>query len=478
MVRFRCGLVALTTFLVFAPSASASFLSGWGYNAHLELGTGYKSTAQTVPVPTLIEHPLEVVTGGEWGAALVEGGHVLTWGGNESGQAGNGTRSAYKAKPSVVVGLENVVELAGNGEHLIARLANGEVRVWGSSKYGQECDGHEGKIPSPLPEHGKPWAALKPIPIEGVTSATEVAAGGADTLIRLADGSVIGCGEDSKEQLGDHSKANKTKPIRLPLSGVEQISIGGAAASGSHVLAVTATGVLALGLNDFGQLGDGTTTNRGTPVFVKGLTGVRSVSAGPDHNLAVLQDGQVVAWGDDEYGQLGNTAPSKCGPAKAQVACAITPQPVGLSGDTTVAGTHFSLVASSGRVFSFGQNRWATLGDGTKADKHSPTPVEGLEGVTSLAGGYFNGFAISANHVTPIISVISGKGFLTVNWVSTEGHEPWHVAIRPPSGEYSKTITLVPGTRSYTFSGLTSGEYTIRVNNKSFGVKTATGIPG
>ena len=63
---------------------------------------------------------------------------------------------------------------------------------------------------------------------------------------------------------------------------------------------------MAWGDNFSGQLGDGTTTNRLTPVAVTGLGNVTAIAGGSDHSLALLADGTVMAWGHNEQGQLGD----------------------------------------------------------------------------------------------------------------------------------------------------------------------------
>jgi alpha-tubulin suppressor-like RCC1 family protein len=60
------------------------------------------------------------------------------------------------------------------------------------------------------------------------------------------------------------------------------------------------------GSNEYGRLGDGTTTNRSAPVQVSGLTGVTAIDAGQSHSLALLPDGTVRAWGWNDHGQLGD----------------------------------------------------------------------------------------------------------------------------------------------------------------------------
>ena len=114
------------------------------------------------------------------------------------------------------------------------------------------------------------------------------------------------------------------------LSGVVAIAAGA-----EHSLALLNNGtVMAWGNNEQGELGNGTTTNTAVPVAVTGLSHVVAIAAGGYHSLALLENGTVMAWGENEYGQLGNgssTAP-ECGPPGEQEICSATPVEVkGLS---------------------------------------------------------------------------------------------------------------------------------------------------
>jgi alpha-tubulin suppressor-like RCC1 family protein len=83
------------------------------------------------------------------------------------------------------------------------------------------------------------------------------------------------------------------------LTGIVGISAGY-----SHSLAVKSDGtVWSWGYNSYGQLGNGTTTQRASPVRVQGLTGIVAVSAGGQHSLALASDGTIWAWGWNYYGQ-------------------------------------------------------------------------------------------------------------------------------------------------------------------------------
>ena len=98
-----------------------------------------------------------------------------------------------------------------------------------------------------------------------------------------------------------------------------------------HNLALKSDGtVAAWGMNSLGQVGDGTATNRLTPVPVSGLTGVTAVAAGTSYSLALKSDGSVWAWGNNEYGQLGDgTATNRLTPVAVS----------GLTGIVGIAGS-------------------------------------------------------------------------------------------------------------------------------------------
>lgn len=117
-------------------------------------------------------------------------------------------------------------------------------------------------------------------------------------------GTVWAWGQGRYGQLANGSTQAKTTPVHVSnLSGVTAISANG----GMHNLGIKSDGTLwAWGYNKYGQLGDGTTTNRSTPVQVSGVANPVAISAGGDHSLDVKTDGTLLAWGNNAYGQLGD----------------------------------------------------------------------------------------------------------------------------------------------------------------------------
>jgi alpha-tubulin suppressor-like RCC1 family protein len=148
-----------------------------------------------------------------------------------------------------------------------------------------------------------------PLLLPGLTEVTTIDAGDWHSMALLRDGTVKIWGDNQFGELGDGSTTNRLTPTAIPnLTGVTAIAVGGFTgndgrseqAQFAHTLALLANGtVMAWGSNNDGQLGDGTTATRLAPVAVPHLSKVSAISAGGNHSLALLADGTVMAWGDN-----------------------------------------------------------------------------------------------------------------------------------------------------------------------------------
>ncbi len=179
------------------------------------------------------------------------------------------------------------------------------------------------------------------------------------------------------------------------LTGVKAIAAGG-----NHSLALLANGtVKAWGDDESGQLGDGKSTDSEVPVPVPGLSGVVAIAAGEEHSLALLENGTVMAWGGNERGQLGtgNTTSSN--------------KPVvvkGLKGVKAIAadGQNSLALLENGTVMAWGDDEHDQLGNAhvleeaaeasepEGADSEVPVEVEGLTGATAIAAGRTHALAL------------------------------------------------------------------------------------
>jgi PKD repeat protein len=205
----------------------------------------------------------------------------------------------------------------------------------------------------------------------------------------LPSGSPWAWGFNSSGQVGDGTTTDRLSPVSV--SGLSNVAAfeGGEA----FTLALKSDGtVAAWGNNFFGQLGDGTYSNSLTPVSVSGLTGITSIAAGANHALARRNDGTVWAWGYNTYGQLGN------GTVNSNVPI----QTTGLSGMTAVgAGANHSVaLKSDGTVWAWGYNYYGQLGNGTSGsgtNSNVPGQVSGLSNVTAISAGYYFNLALKGD---------------------------------------------------------------------------------
>jgi alpha-tubulin suppressor-like RCC1 family protein len=188
----------------------------------------------------------------------------------------------------------------------------------------------------------------------------------------------VAWGQNLYRQLGNGSLVSLSD-VPVTVSGLKFVTA--IAAGGRHSLALLANGtVVAWGENEFGQLGDGSTDIASIPAPVSGLTGVKAIAAGENHSLALLSNGTVMAWGDNENGQLGDG-----GTQESEVPVTVK----GLTGVKAIAagGNHSLALLSNGTVMAWGDNESGQLGNGATKSSTAPVAVRGLSGVSAISAG-------------------------------------------------------------------------------------------
>jgi alpha-tubulin suppressor-like RCC1 family protein len=205
---------------------------------------------------------------------------------------------------------------------------------------------------------------------------------------------LYGWGYNSWGQLGDGTTINRITPVAVDTSGALSGRTVTAIAEGSqHTVALTSDGKLFAWGN--GYLGNGTTNSSTTPVAVD-MSGallrktVIAIASGSCHTLVLTSDGKVFAWGCNSSGQLGNgMTNSSTTPVAVDMSGALLGKTV-----TAIAAGHAHTVAvtSNGKVFAWGSNGWGQLGDSTTTHRTTPVAVHmsgALLGktVTAIAGG-------------------------------------------------------------------------------------------
>jgi alpha-tubulin suppressor-like RCC1 family protein len=167
------------------------------------------------------------------------------------------------------------------------------------------------------------------------------------------------------------------------------------------------------GTNDFGELGDGTTTHRSTPVPVLGGHLFRAVSVGPYHSCGVTTANRAYCWGGDRFGELGDgPASGTCGGIGTNVLqCRKTPTLVaggyrfrqidaggGLGPGEDAVGTdggRTCAVTTDSRAFCWGDGSSGQLGNGTRSMSPSPKRVSGTLQFRSVSTGYEIGCGVT-----------------------------------------------------------------------------------
>ncbi|MGW4896232.1 RCC1 domain-containing protein [Kitasatospora sp. NPDC004240] len=245
---------------------------------------------------------------------------------------------------------------------------------WGANTFGQLGDGTNGDSNVPMPVTMLAAAVLT------------AAAGGGHSLARL-DGDTVQCwGVNSSGQLGDSSNNDSNVPVTvIGLSGVDAVAGGG-----SHSLALLGDGtVQAWGSNVSGQLGDGTNNDSNVPVGAGGFPDtVVKVACGGEHSLALLGSGEVMAWGANTLGQLGDGTLNDS---------AIPVSVSGVINAVDIAGgrDHSLAVLADGTVLAWGGNGAGQLGDGTNNPSSVPVGVFNLTGVTAVGAGSGGNFSLA-----------------------------------------------------------------------------------
>lgn len=270
------------------------------------------------------------VATGAWGfghACFVTSvGSVKCWGHDEVGRGYD--------DPTVVPGLEHgILSIASGYDYACALTDGGAVKCWGNvfgdvnglpqtvaglssgvrsigagsfhtcaaiDSGGLKCwgDNSRGELGD-----GTTTSSPTPVDVVGIHSVvSEIAAGGASTCALLGSGELKCWGDNSAGQLGDGTTVDRLTPVSvIGLPTATSVALGG-----GHSCAIANAALYCWGDNSAGQLGDGTTTGRDVPTAVHGLRAAPTqISAGDAHTCATFDDGSIECWGENADGELG-----------------------------------------------------------------------------------------------------------------------------------------------------------------------------
>lgn len=344
----------------------------------------------------------------------------------------------------------------GDGNDLVLQWANTRLFGWGYNTYGQAGLPPTPAITTPTP--AVPSALLQDKTI------LETASGSTFTIMLMSDGSVFGIGENGSGQLGNPAAGTMSStPVPVDRTGIlNGKTVTSIAVGSTHTLALCSDGTLvSWGDNSSGRLGTGTTTRSPVPVAVDlsgALAGKRviAIGAGTDHSLAACSDGTVVAWGQNNHGQLGNGVLTN----------SLVPVPVNrdgaLAGKTVTklfGGTSHSLaLCSDGSLAAWGRNVAGQLGDGTTTNSLLPVTVTST-GV--LAGKTPAAIAVGGSHQLILCTdgtlVAWGSNFRGQLGIGNNTNSSVPVAVSKTGGLSGKTVTAIAAGTSHSLAVSSDG---------------------
>ena len=404
-----------------AAATAASQLFTFGANEYGQLGTATNNgNGKPNPTPAPIALPgagglvTQVSTGAKFSLVTTSAGQLYAFGLNQYGQLGSATNAeTTNANPvptpiSLPEATGPVTAFAAGPQFALAATSTGQLYSFGENEFGQL-----GNTSNIATSKANPTPTLVTLP--GASGpVTQIAAGGDHSLVLTSTDQLYSFGYNYYGQLGTTENVGTGNPNPTPrLIGLPGATgpITEISAGAFQSLVLTSTGQLySFGNNQFGELGtaskSGTEmpTATPTPVSLPGATGpVTQIASGGFFSLAATSTGQLYSFGENRFGQLGNTM--NIGTENANP----TPTLVGLPGATgsitlLSAGGRHSLVATSGsQLYAFGLNGSGQLGNpinsGTATANPTPVPVEIPTGGTIQAVGQGE----AANHALVLV---------------------------------------------------------------------------
>jgi alpha-tubulin suppressor-like RCC1 family protein len=354
-------------------------LYAWGNNAIGQLATGNTSSYST---------PTQEISGGTtwnkismgWfsGAGIKTDGTLWTWGNNgNAGNLGQGVSGPNTSSPATVAGGGTWTAVAAGGGLMAAIKTDGTLWGWGYNG--------SGNFSSPVSSMSGTWTA--------------VAAQQGTALALKSDGTIWGWGHDDYGQLGrgtPGSTESLSAPVQVAASQGSNFAVL-ATCSYNTSAAIKKDGTLwSWGFDHYGECGSGSATaypyRKPTPTQVAGggTTWAR-VAFGTNHAVAVKTDGTLWTWGQNNYGQLGDGTTTNRSSPGTVAGGGTTWSTVSA---TTIAGALGATMAikTDGTLWTWGQNNVGQLGNGSTVDTSTPGIVPGgITSWTQVASNYLNG---------------------------------------------------------------------------------------
>jgi len=315
----------------------------WGSNDFGQLGNGAANTTNVTSPTALVGTALPVFSAIAVGAhhtLALSGEEVWAWGANNDGQIGPTTTTPYT--PTKIANLTGVIAIAAGGNYSLALMNDNTVKAWGRT--GDATAG-----------------SSTPTAVAGLSNIAAIAAGRDHALALTMAGTVKAWGSNWAGQLG----SSVTAPVELNFSSIVTAIRAG---NGFSLALLNGGAVYAWGSNAAGQAGDLTARTVPAPKVIGNLQNIQALAAGDNHAVAItLLGNQVLAWGDNGRGQLGDGTLTFRQEAVSAIA-APTTEP---SSSSIFAGAYHLM--SQGSNKSWGSNWKGQLAETANLFQSSPT---------------------------------------------------------------------------------------------------------
>jgi alpha-tubulin suppressor-like RCC1 family protein len=341
---------------------------GWKFG----LGNADRVRSYTAyPVPAL-KNARAIASGDDTAYALMPDGTLMAWGGNFRGQLGATPRSevegtaagrATAMSPVPVLDVTDAIDIAAHDYHALAVTRSGQLWVWGYNLYQQlgiEMPVIKYTTRTPAAMQYLPF----PMPVPGLTNVVAAATGARHSLVLLRDGTLRAWGTNTMGQVGDGTTTDRRLPVRVV--GVENaVRIVAFADFSAALLANGTVMTWGYGGGPHGRSGPRDDTPCPTPTLVRGATGIRDISMGGEHMVALTTTGTVVTWGHQRLGERGHPG--------------VEPAPIpGLTNVVSIAAytSRTMAVLANGTIMTLGWvPYWARLEGGDRVVSTFPIPL-------------------------------------------------------------------------------------------------------